>query len=189
MEAAKKAGDAKAKALAKAGVSSKSPSITQKQYLGDESKEEHPASPEKDVYEGQGSKDPDREAVVPDSKETLSVRNKEEAGASNVGSNDPDAEAVVPDSKTKIDAKDTVPSSNEADVPVPENKELSNIVPATKGADNTQGNVPAEGKGRSTTEDTTNATAASDEAQDLPGKRTQDQEPADAEEVGASVAD
>ncbi|KAI4175282.1 MAG: hypothetical protein LQ343_001818 [Gyalolechia ehrenbergii] len=195
VEAARKAGDAKAKALAKAGVPSKLPSMTQTESLNDGSRKKEAPSPEKFVYEGQGSKDPDGEAVVPDSKDTISPEGKEEVGPSDANSSDPDAEAVVPDSKITLNAKDTVPSSNEAAVPASKNgmeaedKEISNFSTAIKGADNTEGKVPVEGKGRNTTEGTTKATAASDEAQDLPGKSTQDQEPADAEEAGASVAD
>ncbi|KAL9599986.1 MAG: hypothetical protein Q9219_003455 [cf. Caloplaca sp. 3 TL-2023] len=135
MEAAKKAGDAKAKVLAKAGVSSKLPSEAEKELVNDDSKIDPQASPEKDVYEGQGSNDPDKEAVVPDSKDTIPLEGEEKAGA---------------------------------------------------GTEEERG---AEGSGRNTIETTTKATAASDEAQDLPGKRTQDQASADATEAGASVAD
>ncbi|KAL8934347.1 MAG: hypothetical protein Q9216_005952 [Gyalolechia sp. 2 TL-2023] len=195
MEAAKKAGDAKAKALANAGVSSKLPSKTQNDFLNDHSKEENAASLEKDVYEGEGSKDPDQGAVVPGSKGPMSSEGKQEAGAGIVKSSDPDAEAVVPDSKSRIDAKDIGPSSDVPAVPVSEsimeteNKDISKSGVATNSADDTHGKIPSEGKGRNTIEATTKATAASDEVQDLPGKRTQDQEPADAKEAGASVAD
>ncbi|KAL8723164.1 MAG: hypothetical protein Q9225_000505 [Loekoesia sp. 1 TL-2023] len=204
-EAAKKAGDAKAKTLAKAGVPSKLPSETQKNLVNDEPEEEAKASPERDVYEGQGTKDPDREAVVRDSKDTINLEGKEEGGGSDVKSSDPDAEAVIPDSRDTIDGKENAASSEKAadsndpdvEAAVPgskgridsEEKGFSNLGITSRRSDNDKSNVRTEGQGRNSVENTTKAAAASDGAQDLPGKRTQDQDPANAEEAGASVAD
>ncbi|KAL8937124.1 MAG: hypothetical protein Q9211_003844 [Gyalolechia sp. 1 TL-2023] len=176
MEAAKKAGDAKAKALAKAAVPSKLPSMAQEESSVDDPKVEKAASPEKDVYEGRGSKDPDWDVAVPNSKDTISPENQEGAGISDDKSSDPDAEAVVPDSKTTIGAKDTASSSDEVAAPaskgIIEAEDKGGTV--HKGADNTGGQA----------EETTKATTTPDQAQDLPGKKMQDQESADAEEAG-----
>ncbi|KAL8827430.1 MAG: hypothetical protein Q9170_007018 [Blastenia crenularia] len=204
MEAAKKAGDAKAKALAKAGIPSKSPSEAQKQLVGERSTDEKGASPEKDVYEGQGSNDPDKEAVIPNSKDTIALEGKEEAGTRDSKASDPDDEALVPGSKDTIEAKDYAASSNktnyitdpdvEAAVPGSENKietednPSKSDFPAQAPGDG-QVNVQKEGSGTNTVESTTKATTASDEAEGLPGKKTQDQSAANAEEVGSSVAD
>ncbi|KAL9030507.1 MAG: hypothetical protein Q9196_001376 [Gyalolechia fulgens] len=179
MEAAKKAGDAKAKALAKAAVPSKLPSMAQEESSVDDPKVEKAASPEKDVYEGRGSKDPDWDVAVPNSKDTISPENQEGAGISDDKSSDPDAEAVVPDSKTTIGAKDTASSSDEVAAPaskgIIEAEDKGGTV--HKGADNTGGQA----------EETTKATTTPDQAQDLPGKKMQDQESADAEEAGLAM--
>lgn len=234
MEAAKKAGDAKAKALAKARVSSKNPSDTQSQLVrpesagvkdaassskaveSGESKAALTASevrgpgesvsvPRDEVYEGQGSKDPDKEAVVPDSKDTIDIDDPSGSSAQDVKPSDPEQEAVVPGSKDKIDVDDSVTRSTEKDkandpdgeAVVPgsqdrvdaEEKELSNLDIAGKDSGGAGDREVAQARGRNSIENTTKATAASDKAQYLPGKRTQVQPSAKADEAGASVGD
>ena len=192
MEAAKKAGDAKAAALARAGVPSKLPSEAQKELTQDKSTMDNEASSEKDVYEGQGSKDPDKEAMIPNSKDT--VEGDDISSATGIKSHDPDSEAVISGSKDKINPEAGATSSDDpdAEAAVPGSKEKTEdrddeVSSHSKRSDD--GSDSTKGQGTSTVEKTTMATTASGGAEDLPGKRTQDQDPADAEEVGASVAD
>ncbi|KAI4113748.1 MAG: hypothetical protein LQ338_008123 [Usnochroma carphineum] len=239
MEAAQKAGDVKAKVLAKAGIPSKSPSEAQSKLVSPESagapsssgtkdfasaqnpgsQESTPAPkadtdpdtertsnvPRDDVYEGRGIKDPDKEAVVPDSKDTLNMGDHTKSSARNVKSGDADAGAVVPGSRDRIETEDSEKANTkeaqakdpDAEVIVPgskdkfdtEEKSLTNRGIASKKSDDDEHGDGGKARGRNNVENTTNATAASDQAQDLPGKRTHDQAPAQADEAGTSVAD
>ncbi|KAL8768539.1 MAG: hypothetical protein Q9209_005224 [Squamulea sp. 1 TL-2023] len=228
-EAAKKAGDAKAKVLAKA---KEAPSTTpgalpnstnagenldNSTAKGSVTKATKPASeastvvatadgaddmPESETFEGMGSADPDEEAVVPNSKDTINSKDSREAASapSNL-----DAEAVVSSSNDTIEAEDSETSGMErskADDP-----DAEAVVPVTKntgGPDNTvqaihddqdqkseddKGDSESKAAGGKRVANATKATAAMDSAVDLPGKRTQEQAPAKAEEAGTSVGD
>lgn len=200
-EAAKKAGDAKAKALAQAGVNSKLPSETQRELVDPEaaktgeaaaneaplanestitkpgeaaSTTESNLAPGDEIYAGQGERDPDKEAVVPDSDDKVDVEKSAANDTVEDKTNDPDAEAVVPGSKVTVGADEIgLPDRGIA------SKDFSEV----------EDEVGTEPRARNTIEKTTAATAPSKEGEDLPGKRTQDQAPANAEEAGSSVAD
>ncbi|KAL8899666.1 MAG: hypothetical protein Q9207_006078 [Kuettlingeria erythrocarpa] len=201
MEAAKKAGDAKAKVLARAGVNSKLPSETQRKLvdpeaaksgaaasneapLGDESTITKPGeaasttesnlAPGDEIYAGQGEKDPDEEAVVPGSEDKVDVGTSATNDSVEDKTNDPDAEAVVPGSKVTVGADDIgLPDRGIA------SKDFSEV----------EDKVGTEPRTRNTIENTTDATAPSKEGEDLPGRRTQDQAAANADEAGSSVVD
>lgn len=232
MEAAKKAGDVKAKVLAQAGVNSKLPSETQRKLVepdaaktGDAtsdvappggestamkpgeaaSTKESKLAPGDEIYAGQGGEDPDREAVVPDTKERIGVRDFTGSSAEDVKSSDPDQEAAVRGSKGRIDVEGSSTNDTEGDKTKGPDAEV--VVPGSKdtvgasgkglhdrggsdtGSHKVDDGVGAEARGRNTIENTTNATASSGDGEDLPGKRTQDQAPAEADEAGTSVAD
>lgn len=153
---------------------------------------------EQETYEGVGSNDPDKEAVVPDSKHTVAV-------AQHAKSDDPDAEAVVPGSKDTIkvqedgpfDIKNTKRDDPDAEAVVPGSEATVQPAKSTQAIHDSQTQIArdskehggSEARGKNTVENTTKATAASDDAEDLPGKTTQDQASAKAEEAGVSVAD
>ncbi|KAL8926898.1 MAG: hypothetical protein Q9208_002707 [Pyrenodesmia sp. 3 TL-2023] len=232
MEAAKKAGDVKAKASAQAGVNSKLPSETQSKLVdpgatksGDATSNAAPSggesttmkpgeaastkesnlAPGDEIYAGQGDKDPDKEAVVPDTEEEIHVRDFAESSAQDVKSGDPDQEAVVPGSGHRIDVEGS--AMNDTDGDRTKHPDAEAVAPGSKdtigaggkglpdrgvpnkGSDEVDDGVNADARGRNTIENTTNATASSGDAVHLPGKRTQDQTPAKADEAGASVAD
>ncbi|KAI4289474.1 MAG: hypothetical protein L6R35_001255 [Caloplaca aegaea] len=203
MEAAKKAGDAKAKVLAKAGMASTESPETPSKPVGSESTDTSNATelkdvasgkdqatadtetdaaaspktiakaPRDDVYEGRGSKDPDEDAVIPNSKETIDVDDNTESVNEDSKDDDPDADAVVPGSKDRVDAVEErlpPPGLESQDSEDDESDDVAN-------------------DGRTTVKTTTKETAASDDAQNLPGKRTQNQVAAKGDEAGASVAD
>ncbi|KAL8856557.1 MAG: hypothetical protein Q9178_006872 [Gyalolechia marmorata] len=235
-EAAKKAGDAKVRALAKAKGASSAPTETPEKSessstsakpsgealhasttQGTVTETTKPASEtistaetgdgaddtsDTGAVEGSGSRDPDKEAVVPDSRDTIDI--KDDAGAA-TAFGDPDAKAVVPGSN------DTVEDDNSA---VTDSKQLETddpdaeaVVPGTKNTDQTVGKVqavPNDESGTSqddegdtdtkpsdsrTVEPTTKAASAVNDAEDLPGKKTQEQAAAKADEAGTSVAD
>ncbi|KAL8714440.1 MAG: hypothetical protein Q9220_001773 [cf. Caloplaca sp. 1 TL-2023] len=142
MEAAKKAGDAKAKSLAKAQATV-NPSTSTPGEASDQS--------EREVFEGFG-----------DSNST-NVKRDPVAEGQSADVTDPDAEAIVPESKDKIVGEDEDPGAREAP---PKDSETDTIA-----------------RGRNTVENTTNATAASDDIQALPGKKTQEQAATKAEEA------
>ncbi|KAL8756861.1 MAG: hypothetical protein Q9184_004362 [Pyrenodesmia sp. 2 TL-2023] len=232
MEAAKKAGDVKAKVLAQAGVNSKFPSETQRKLvepeaakIGDATSNEAPSggqstvmkpgeasstkdsnlAPGDEIFTGQGSKDPDKEAVVTDTKDGIDVRDFTGYNAQDVKSGDPDQEAVVPGSRNRIEVEGSAIDNTDADktkdpdaeavIPGSKDtvgaggKELPDRGVSDKGFDEVDDGVRAEARGRNMIENTTDATASSGDGEDLPGKRTQDQAPAEADEAGASVAD
>ncbi|KAL8652767.1 MAG: hypothetical protein Q9210_002497 [Variospora velana] len=200
MEAAKMAGDAKAKVLAKAGMSStKSPETPSKpadskstdtsnatefkdvasgqEQASADTETDAAASPKTtakvprdDVYEGRGSKDPDKDAVVPNSKETIDVDNNTISVNEDIKDDDPD---IVPGSKDRVDAVE---------------ERLPHPGLESQDSEDDDSDDSAAG-GRTTVKTTTKATAASDDAQNLPGKRTQNQAAAKGDEAGASVAD
>ena len=181
MEAAKKAGDVKAKALAKATGAfqeNKREEVLEgsgKKDLDDEAKKS-------------GSVDPDAEAVVEGSKETLPIRDgrkgsdledvnsrKNRVTTESEGNEpqDPDAEAVVPGSKDTIETKEDKLEPDRT-VKIPEALESK---------------MESEVKGKGPAVDVSKATSATGDAQDLPGKKTQEQAAASGEDAGASVAD
>lgn len=153
-----------------------------------------------------GGEDPDADAVVAGSKDTIAIN--EGTGAA---SRDPDAEAVVPGSKDTIDVDENTSKTEESkpdDEDEDENANNTQTIPPD--AQNTKTTAPTTAKGIQPTPDTqnddseeeeeeskdqtppttkTNATAATDEAESLPGKRTQAQAAAEAEEAGTSVGD
>lgn len=233
-EAARKAAAAKLKALAKGGMPSKNLSAMRAKPVApgsvnttsidntddaasaegssaasktktDPNAEETSKVPRDDVFEGLGTKDPDEEAVVPDSKDTITVEEFIKSSAQDEKlTEDPDQAAAVAGSKEKIEGKDNVASETEeskandpdAEAVVPdtkgkvdvEGKGGSKLDSASKSSDDDNGNG-AGAKGRNTIKNTTDATAPSDDTEALPGARTQDQAPAKADEAGASVAD
>ncbi|KAL9593383.1 MAG: hypothetical protein Q9179_005914 [Wetmoreana sp. 5 TL-2023] len=209
MEAANKAGDAKAKGLAKAGGPSKIPTQTQ-QKLESSGPTGLPPPPgttdagtaiapergnstaasradampstggevdnysEEETYEGVGSNDPDKEAVMSNSRDTVDVGCDTVAGAQEAKLHDPDAEAVVSGSKGAVESEETLQAIHETQEQI---------------SDAQEDNISTEASGRNTTENTTKATTALDDAHNLPGKKTQEQAAARAEEAGVSVAD
>ncbi len=82
---------------------------------------------------------------------------------------DPDAEAKVEGSESQIEMKG------------------GNDRPTTEKAESGEGEAEADTKGDA--EKTKDVTASSDEAPNLPGKKTQDQPAASAEDAGSSIAD
>ncbi|KAL8783187.1 MAG: hypothetical protein Q9213_004816 [Squamulea squamosa] len=234
-EAAKKVGDAKAKAVAKAkGLSSTTPgtlpnsesspistnagvNLKNSTAKGLVTKTTKPASeayaatatadgaddtPESETFEGMGSADPDEEAVVPNSKGTINTKDNMEAASA---SSDLDADAVGSGSKDTIGAEDSKTSGigrSKADDP-----DAEAVVPGTKNTGGTNNKVQAihddqdesseddkgdsesKAAGSNVVANATKATATADNATDLPGKRTQEQAPAKAEEAGTSVGD
>lgn len=237
MEAAKKAGDAKAR-VSKAGMSSTIPSQTPKKPVNSESGDTSTATdvqdvasskgqgtadteadaaaipnvtskvPRDDIYEGRGSNDPDKEAVVADSKDTIDVKDYPTSGVEDTKSGAPEHKGVVPGSQNENGPRASVPShlgiarsdDPDAEAVVPGSKDrvdadeerLSHSGLETDEDDDDDDRDSSDAVkvgGRTTVESTTKATAASDDAQDLPGKRTQNQAPANGDEAGASVGD
>ncbi|KAL8698616.1 MAG: hypothetical protein Q9224_001769 [Gallowayella concinna] len=235
LEAAKKAGDAKTRALAKAkgAESTTTGTLTKHEALI----EQHPSAgedvattkapvteatkpastvassgdggddtDERLTNEGDGSKDPDEEAVVSGSKDTIDVEDDATAGTNEGSSRDPNAEAGVSGSKDTVeaekiaangtkqsetedpDAEAVVPGSKNTGVP---EKEVQAIHDSQAGgSDKKDGDdVNNDGIGKRGGENAIKATAATNDTENLPGKRTQDQAAAKAEEAGTSVAD
>ena len=213
-EAAKKAGDAKAlKAKGTTGESSTNATAPASTTVTGATK---PVS-EGAVGTGDGAddeekekvggsttargQDPDAEAVVAGSKDTIAVHEKKTTG-------DPDAEAVVPGSKDTIDidnngssmkqlqAENEDSNSNSDQPPTISAKTPSS--PSSKDAQRTH--PPATNEANEDSEDSNSdssppkpsaakTTASTNEAENLPGKKIQAQEPAKAEEAGTSVGD
>ncbi|KAL8736534.1 MAG: hypothetical protein Q9181_002405 [Wetmoreana brouardii] len=199
MEAANKAGDAKAKGLAKAGGPSKIPTQTQQKLESSSPTgllppsgttdaataiaSERDAIPstggevddslEEETYEGVGSNDPDKKAVVPNSRVTVNVGDDTVAGAQEAKLHDPDAEAVVSGSKGAVESEETAQAIHKTQEQI---------------TDDEEDNVSTEASGRNTVENTTKATTAADDARNLPGRKTQDQAAAKAEEAGGLSA-
>lgn len=237
MEAAKKAGDAKAR-VSKAGMSSTIPPQTPKKTVNSESGDTSTATdvqdvasskghgtadteadaaaipkdtskvPRDDIYEGRGSNDPDKEAVVADSKDTIDVKDYSTSGVEDTKSGAPDHKAVVPGSQNGNGPKASAPSH--LGIARPDDPDAEAVVPGSKDRvdadeerlshseleteededdDDRDSSDAVKVGGRTRVESTTKATAASDDAQDLPGKRTQNQAPAKGDEAGASVGD
>ncbi|KAL8961939.1 MAG: hypothetical protein Q9193_001580 [Seirophora villosa] len=238
MEAAKKAGDAKAR-VSKAGISSTIPPQTPKKPVNSESGDTSKATdvqdvasskgqgtadteadaaaipngtskvPRDDIYEGRGSNDPDKEAVVADSKDTIDVKDDATSSVEDAKSVVPDRKAVVPGSQSEKGPKASAPS--DLAIARPDDPDAEAVVPGSKDRvdadeerlshseletqddddDDDDGDSSDAVKvgGRTTVESTTKATAASDDAQNLPGKRTQNQASAKGDEAGASVGD
>ncbi|KAL8811113.1 MAG: hypothetical protein Q9200_002054 [Gallowayella weberi] len=234
-EAAKKAGDAKTRALAKAKGAESTTAGTLPKH--NSMIEEHssaggdvtttrapvtgttkPASTaassrggaddidEKVTYEGDASKDPDEEAVVSGSEDTIDLEDDVTAGTKEGSSGDPHAEALVSKSNDTIEAETaTAAGTKPSEIDDPD---AEAVVPGSKntgapekdvraihdsqggGSDNEEeddANVDdkemrSEGNSRKTT-------AATDYAENLPGKRTQEQAAAKPEEAGTSVGD
>ncbi|KAL8678979.1 MAG: hypothetical protein Q9186_004700 [Xanthomendoza sp. 1 TL-2023] len=235
LEAAKKAGDAKTMALAKAKGAESTTTGTLPKHEG--LIEQHPSAgedvattkapvteatkpastvassgddgddtDERLTNEGDGSKDPDEEAVVSGSKDTIDVEDDATAGTNEGSSRDPNAEAGVSGSKDTVeaekiaangtkqsetedpDAEAVVPGSKNTGVP---EKEVQALHDSQAGSsDNKDGDdVNNDGIGKRGGENAIKATAATNDTENLPGKRTQDQAAAKAEEAGTSVAD
>ena len=212
-EAAKKAGDAKAlKAKGTTGESSTNATAPASATVtgatkpvsegavgtGDGADDE-----EKESVEGSTTargQDPDAEAVVAGSKDAIPVHEKKTTG-------DPDAEAVVPGSKDTIDIDNNGSSmkqlqaenedSNSNSEQPPTNSAKPPTSPTSKAAQRTQ---PPTNDANKDSEDPNSdspppkpsaakTTASTNEAENLPGKKIQAQEPAKAEEAGTSVGD
>lgn len=234
-EAAKKAGDAKARALAKAkGASSTTTGTLQKSgSLIDTGSSAggmdvastkapvtvatKPASTlaatgdgptditEKETYEGEGSKDPDEEAVVTGSKDTIDVDDNATSSNQNVESSAPNVGATTGPNNNNKGENDAAPETNppiasdpDAEAVVPESnnntagpeKEVQAIHDNhRKNSEDEDGDAKPGAKGRSTVDNTTKATSATDNTESLSGKRTQEQASAKADEAGISVAD
>ncbi|KAL8878939.1 MAG: hypothetical protein Q9192_008341 [Flavoplaca navasiana] len=217
-EAAKKAGDAKAlKAKGTTGESSTNatapasttvtgatkPASEGAVGMGDGADEEE--EDEKETVEGSKTaraEDPDAEAVVAGSKDTIPVPEKKNTG-------DPDAEAVVPGWKDRIDidetsslmkqsqAKNEDSKSKSEEFPIPSNSENPPSAPL-KDVQRTQPPINDENDDSKDSSDsdssppksaTAKTTASTNEAENLPGKEIQAQEPAKAEAAGTSVGD
>ncbi|KAL8800908.1 MAG: hypothetical protein Q9182_004832 [Xanthomendoza sp. 2 TL-2023] len=234
LEAAKKAGDAKSRAKAKAKGAESTTTGTLSKH--DSMLEEHPSAEggvastkapvtettkpastvassrggandtdEKVTCEGDGSKDPDEEAVVSGSKDTIDLENDATAGTNEGHSGDPHAEALVSKSNNTIEAETaTAAGTEQSEIDDPD---AEAVVPGSKntgapekevqaihdsqggGSDNERDDVNTDDKEMRGERNATKATVATDDAEDLPGKRTQDQAAAKAEEAGTSVAD
>ncbi len=219
-EAAKKAGDAKAlKAKGTTGETNTNATAPASATVTGATK---PASEgaagtgdgaddeEKETGEGSttaGGQDPDAEAVVAGSKDTMPVHEKKTTG-------DPDAEAVVSGSKDRIDIDRTSSSAKESQVkdedlnskstepPIspqpPTNSDKPPSTPSSKDAQRTQPLATNDEHDDSEDSDsetpppkspTAKTTASTNEAENLPGKKIQAQEAAKAEEAGTSVGD
>ncbi|KAL8661056.1 MAG: hypothetical protein Q9202_005928 [Teloschistes flavicans] len=245
MEAAKKAGDAKAAKLgaARSGAPSNIPAETQKKLDNsaptgmlpvtgttdaesakapgsrestDTSKPD--AAPEEgnsntaaeeaeETYEGVGSNDPDKEAVVPDSKDTVDIDQDAKTGAHGIPpesstpepiaaaakaetpagestehikdtkTTDPDAEAVVPHSEAPMRSQQTASAIEQTHAQLEDQEEGEQ-------------NSGSGARGRNTVEGTTKATSSTEVEEALPGKKkTQEQGGAEAGEAGVSVGD
>ncbi|KAL8909902.1 MAG: hypothetical protein Q9171_004790 [Xanthocarpia ochracea] len=154
------------------------------------------------AVEESGSRDPDKEAVVPDSRDTIGI--KDDAGAA-TASGDPDAKAVVRGSNDTVeDDSGAVTDSKQLETDDPD---AEAVVPGTKNTDQTVGQVQVVPNDKSepsqddegdtetkpsdsrTVELTTKAASAVNDGEDLPGKKTQEQAAAKADEAGTSVAD
>ena len=291
MEAAKKAGDAKAKAAGRASASSSISKETQEKLDSagptgmpppsgttdaEAAKEADMAnarveskadavptdSPsEKEMLEGVGEsnerepeatkdtpasaqdtspKDPDIEAIVPESKNTTPTQAIHFSHTKATKGQDPDTEAVVPGSedtasskKTKLAITDTSAQLSTSSGPTPDTKDFASpptthsgikdtergdhhdakaMIPGSEDKttskktgkdilDTEKKQIPhndndnyeqvaekEKGKGRNVVESTREMTAT-DGAEDLPGRRTQEQGGAEAEEAGVSVGD
>ncbi|KAL9014507.1 MAG: hypothetical protein Q9173_000855 [Seirophora scorigena] len=236
MEAAKKAGDAKAR-VSKAGMSSTIPPQTPNKPVSSKSGDTSTATdvedvasskgqgtadteadaaaipkdtsqvPRDDIYEGRGSNDPDKEAVVADSKDTIDVKDNATSGVEDTNSGDPGHKVVIPGSQDGNGPKASAPSH--LGIARPDDPDAEAVVPGSKDRveedeesmshselethdddDEDSDSIDAvKVGGRTTVESTTKATAASDDTQDLPGKRTQNQAPAKGDEAGASIGD
>ncbi|KAL9626653.1 MAG: hypothetical protein Q9204_007137 [Flavoplaca sp. TL-2023a] len=231
-EAAKKAGDAKAlkakgttgesstNATAPASTTVTGPTIPASEGAvgtGDGADDE-----EKETVEGSKNargQDPDAEAVVAGSKDTIPVHEKKTTG-------DPDAEAVVPGSKDTLAIENKEPSakksqinhSNTKDEEEDSDRDLNahestnpskppqpptslGKTPSAPSSKNIQRTQPSSTNDENDdSEDlksnspppkspTAKTTASTNEAENLPGKKIQAQEAAKAEEAGTSVGD
>ncbi|KAL8845887.1 MAG: hypothetical protein Q9221_008980 [Calogaya cf. arnoldii] len=147
------------------------------------------------------SEDPDAEAVVTGSKDTIAVNEKEST------SKDPDAEAVVPGSKDTISVENSTQSAesksdDEADATQAKTTRAQNTIPTSttiegiKPTPDSQNDEHNDDDSEESESDAQNAsaekekiTAATTEVESLPGKKTQTQAPAKADEAGTSVGD
>ncbi|KAL8690988.1 MAG: hypothetical protein Q9218_003693 [Villophora microphyllina] len=243
MEAAKKAGDAKAAKVgaAKAGAPSNIPTETQQKLDssgptgmppvtgtmdaasakapetetgGGVSKADtvsstedlNDGSSEEETYEGVGSNDPDKEAVVPDSKDTIDVEDDMKTGAHGIPPEDPDNEPSTAGGKDNPESEDSETSKTkttkngdpDAEAVVPCSEGTVGSQKTTSALNTTKQELEASeddehearARGRNTVENITEATtSAEDGAKDLPGKKTQEQASAEPEEAGVSVGD
>ncbi|KAL9579867.1 MAG: hypothetical protein Q9212_004840 [Teloschistes hypoglaucus] len=150
---------------------------------------------EKETYEGVGSNDPDAEAVVPNSRDTIDLERDAKTGAHGLPpdssnpeppaekiketkstTDDPDAEAVVPDSEAPASSAKTAAAIEDTQ------NQLSNT-------DDNNNATTNKASGRNTLQKTTEATTSTEEEAGLPGKKTQEQGSAEAGEAGVSVGD
>ncbi|KAI4269870.1 MAG: hypothetical protein LQ337_007028 [Flavoplaca oasis] len=226
-EAAKKAGDAKAlKAKGTTGENSTNATVPESASAtvteatkpasegaartrdGADDEEDDDAVGETDM--AKGGQDPDEEAVVAKSKDTIPNHEKKTTG-------DPDAEAVVPGSKDTIDIDKTSSSTKQLqaenkdedsdtkseDSPITSQPPTSKAKPpaAPSSTDAQRRQPPPTNNANDDIEDSSDSDspppqssnakppASTNEAENLPGKKIQAQEPAKAEEAGTSVGD
>ncbi|CAO1606457.1 hypothetical protein XANCAGTX0491_009955 [Xanthoria calcicola] len=202
-EAAKKAGDAKTmKGKASTSMStSTAPASTTVTPTTKPASENAAATAAGDgADEEKAGEDPDSEAVVAGSKDTIDVKGETARDP------DPDAEAVVPGSKDIInDHEDGIKREDEEPKkpdeeekhkdPKPTSAPPTTTTPPAKknppqpthhdsdsDSDSEPGNQPPPTRQK-------NDTAATDKGQDLPGTKTQAQTAAKAEDAGTSVGD
>ncbi|KAI4193525.1 MAG: hypothetical protein LQ350_008276 [Teloschistes chrysophthalmus] len=222
MEAAKKAGDAKAAKFGAArsgGTSSSIPAETQKKLdnsaptgmlpvtgTTDAETTKAPEStavsetdpaPEKgntnttneeddeETYEGMGSNDPDAEAVVPNSKDTIDLERDAKTGAHGLP---PDSSNPEPPAEKIKETKSTT-DDPDAEAVVPDSEAPTSSAKTAAAIEETQNQV-SEAKGRNTVKKTTEATTSSEAGVgEGEGRKTQEQGSAEAGEAGVSVGD
>ncbi|KAI4217023.1 MAG: hypothetical protein L6R36_009313 [Xanthoria steineri] len=203
-EAAKKAGDAKSmKGKASTSTSTApAPASTTVTPTTKPASENAATGDGADDDEEKAGEDPDTEAVVAGSKDTINVK---EGNAKNP---DPDAEAVVPGSKDTIGDHGDGSKTEEKEPKEPDDDEeekdedskptsaptTTPTPPPTIAAKaNPPQPTPSESDSESETQTPPTSrktdTAATDKGQDLPGKKTQAQAAAKAEDAGTSVGD
>ncbi|KAL8635058.1 MAG: hypothetical protein Q9228_007414 [Teloschistes exilis] len=229
MEAAKKAGDAKAAKFGAArsgGAPSNIPVETQKKLddsaptgmlpvtgttdaesakapestavsMTDTAPEKEKTSPtneeedEEETYEGIGSNDPDAEAVVPNSKDTINLENDAKTGVHGLPpdtSTPTPAVENTPTQSSKIKETKSTTNDPDAEAVVPDSEAPATSAKTAAAIEETHNQVSAA-KGRNTVQKTTEATTATEEEAGLPGKQTQEQGSAEAGEAGVSVGD
>ncbi|KAL8645459.1 MAG: hypothetical protein Q9226_007294 [Calogaya cf. arnoldii] len=189
----------------KGSVTKATKPASEKAAMGDGADDEDGDEDEDETAEGTKatSEDPDAEAVVTGSKDTIAVN---ETGSK---SKDPDAEAVVPGSKDTISVENsTQPAESKPDQEDSEADTTQSSGQNTTTSTTTEGIKPtldSQNDGNDGNEDDDSEesepddqkasaekekiTAATTEVESLPGKSTQAQESAKAEEAGTSVGD
>lgn len=144
---------------------------------------------EEETYEGVGSNDPDAEAVVPNSKDTIDLENDARTGAHGVPPDTSTPSENTPNQSSKIKETKSTAIDPDAEAIVPGSEAPTQSAKTAAAIEETQNQV-SEAKGRNTVQKTTDATTATEKEAGLPGgKKTQEQGSAEAGEAGVSVGD